>query len=418
MSSALSLPRMSQAASSLSSAPSSAPIIGRDEVSPEQWNDWRWQQRNAITSYEELKALIPLTAEEEAGVKDSRGLFRLGISPYYFSLIDKNNSYCPVRMQAIPTVHELSTGRGDRIDPLGEDDHSPTTGLVHRYPDRVLFLVVDRCSVYCRYCTRRRMVGGESDINRETLKKGLEYLREHKEIRDVLVSGGDPLILATHRLEEILKGLREIPHIEIIRIGTRMPVVNPMRITDELCSMLRKYHPIWINTHFNHPKEVTPEAVKACGMLVDAGIPMGNQTVLLRRVNSSARVIKKLCHELLKARVRPYYLFQCDPAQGLEHFRTPVGKGIEIIEALRGHTTGFSIPTFVVDCPGGGGKISLQPNYVLSPGVEKSVLRNFEGKVFEYYEPTQRDCTVPYEEVFFEGQPDREPLGPAGMFWD
>ncbi len=357
-------------------------------VSDEQWNDWHWQVRNRIETLEELKKYISLTAEEEEGVKKTLSTLRMAITPYYLTLIDTENPHCPVRKQAIPTGAETHQADADLLDPLHEDEDSPTPGLTHRYPDRVLFLVTDMCSMYCRHCTRRRFAGqNDSESPNERIEKALEYIAGAKEVRDVVLSGGDALMISDDKLEYIIKRLREMEHIEIIRIGSRVPVVCPQRITPELVQMLSKYHPVWLNTHFNHPQEFTPESKLACERLANAGVPLGNQSVLLRGVNDCTYVMKELVHGLVKMRVRPYYIYQCDLSMGLEHFRTPVSKGIEIIESLRGHTSGYAVPTFVVDAPGGGGKIPVMPQYVISQAPGRVVLRNFEGVITTYTEP-------------------------------
>jgi lysine 2,3-aminomutase len=295
---------------------------------------------------------------------------------------------CPIRMQSVPISKELNKTKYDSEDPLGEDDDSPVPGLTHRYPDRVLFLVTNQCSMYCRYCTRRRFSGQIGmGVPKKQLDEAIAYIRENEEVRDVLISGGDGLLINDNILEYILKNLRAIDHVEIIRIGTRAPVVFPQRITENLCEILKKYHPVWLNTHFNTSIEVTEEAKKACEMLANAGVPVGNQSVILTGINDSVPIMKKLMHDLVKIRVRPYYIYQCDLSEGIGHFRAPVAKGLEIIEGLRGHTSGYAVPTFVVDAPGGGGKISLQPNYIVSQSSKKTVLRNFEGVITSYPEP-------------------------------
>jgi lysine 2,3-aminomutase len=305
-------------------------------------------------------------------------------------------------MQVIPRASELVNEPGDLIDPLGEDSHSPATGIFHRYPDRVLLLALDRCAIYCRHCNRRRLVGQEeSPISRQDLAQAIAYIRRTPAIRDVLISGGDPLTLSTDRLQEIVAAVRAIPHVEIIRIGTRVPVVLPMRVDDELCAMLRRYHPLFINTHFNHPKELTPLARTACERLADAGIPLGNQTVLLRGVNSSARVMRKLFTELLRCRVRPYYLFQGDVAAGTSHLRTSVETGIEIMQQLRGHISGLAVPHLVIDTPGGMGKVSIGPDYVVARDDQKWTLRNYEGRLVDYPQPREKDATCAYDAVYF-----------------
>ncbi len=357
-------------------------------VSEKEWNDWRWQLRHRITTLEQLKEMIELTSEETEGIKNSKGRLALAVTPYFANLMDPVNHNCPIRRQAIPRVEEIHLSKSEMVDPLGEDNHSPVPGLVHRYPDRVLLLVTDQCAVYCRYCTRRRLVGSnERSITQGNFEEVLKYLKSHRKVRDVLVSGGDPLLLENERLEEILSRLRAIPHIEVLRIGTRVPVTLPQRITNGLVRMLKKYHPLMISIHFTHPKEITDQVKKACNDLADGGIPLGSQTVLLKGINDKPSIMKKLVQELLKIRVRPYYIYQCDLAMGTEHFRTSVATGIQIMEKLRGHTTGYAVPTYVVDTPGGGGKIPLQPDYVVSRERGKIVLRNYEGRVFEYPEP-------------------------------
>lgn len=358
------------------------------QVSDADWNDWHWQVRNRVETLEDLKKYITLTPQEEEGVKQCLGTLRMAITPYYLSLIDPNNPHDPVRRQAIPTGTELHKTAADLEDPLHEDTDSPVHGLTHRYPDRVLLLITDQCSMYCRHCTRRRFAGHtDSMVATEQIDKCIAYIAEHPEVRDVLLSGGDAMMISDEKLEYIISRVRAIPHVEIIRLGSRIPVVMPQRVTPELCTMLKKYHPIWINTHFNHPAEVTQEAKKACAMLADAGIPLGNQSVLLAGVNDCVHVMKHLVHELVMMRVRPYYIYQCDLSMGLDHFRTPVSKGIEIIEGLRGHTSGFCVPTFVVDAPGGGGKTPVMPQYVISQVPNKVILRNFEGVITTYTEP-------------------------------
>jgi len=362
-----------------------------ESVTSEEWQDWRWQLRNRITDLEQLRSVLALTPEEEEGVAKCLTRLRMAITPYYASLIDPDDPNCPVRKQAVPVVQELHLGHADMDDPLHEDVDSPVPHVTHRYPDRVLFLVTSVCSMYCRHCTRRRFAGHtDRAISRDEIMEGVRYIQNTPEVRDVLISGGDPLTLTDDALEFIIRELRAIPHVEIIRIGTRTPVVMPQRITRELCAMLRKYHPIWLNTHFNHPKEVTPESRRACEMLVDAGIPVGNQSVLLKGVNDCPHIMKKLVHELVKMRVRPYYIYQCDLSMGIEHFRTAVGKGIEIIERLRGYTSGFAVPTYVIDAPGGGGKIPVAPQYLISQTDTQVILRNYEGVITAYAEPRDK----------------------------
>lgn len=358
------------------------------DVTPEQWNDWRWQIRNGIRDIETLEKVIPLTDTEREHLRKCLGKFTMEITPYYAALMDRNDPDCPVRMQSVPRLLELHDDPSDLADPLHEDVDSPVPGLTHRYPDRVLLLVTNICSMNCRHCTRRRFVGDtDVDMPEENIAKAIEYIRKTKTVRDVLISGGDPLVLGDEQLESILSRLRAIDHVEIIRIGTRTPVVMPQRITDSLVNMLKKYHPVYVNTHFNHAKEITKEAREACARLADAGVQLGNQSVLLRGLNDSPEVMKQLVHKLLTIRVRPYYIYQCDLSLGISHFRTSVDKGIEIIEALRGHTTGLAVPTFVVDAPGGGGKIPVMPNYVITRGENKVVLRNYEGVITTYTEP-------------------------------
>ena len=383
-------------------------------VPESDWNDWKWQVRNRIETLEDLKKYVTLTPEEEDGVSKCLGTLRMAITPYYLSLIDLNNPNCPVRKQAVPTAAELHQAEADLLDPLHEDTDSPVPGLTHRYPDRVLLLVTDQCSMYCRHCTRRRFAGQhDAAVDMSQIDKCIDYVREHPEVRDVLLSGGDALLISDEKLEYIISKLRAIPHVEIVRMGSRTPVVMPQRITPELCNMLKKYHPIWLNTHFNHPNEVTEEAARACAMLADAGIPLGNQTVLLAGVNDCVHVMKKLVHKLVSMRVRPYYIYQCDLSMGLEHFRTPVSKGIEIIEALRGHTSGYCVPTFVVDAPGGGGKTPVMPNYVISQTPNKVILRNFEGVITTYTEPTNYKETCQCEVC--KGDKKVELVGVAGL---
>jgi lysine 2,3-aminomutase len=358
------------------------------EVTDEQWNDWRWQVKNRIETIDQLKELLPLTEEEEEGIRESLKTLRMAITPYYLSLIDPDNPHCPIRKQAIPTGSETRISAADLLDPLHEDEDSPVPGLTHRYPDRVLLLITDMCSMYCRHCTRRRFAGqkdGESAP--DNIQRAIDYIAETPQVRDVLLSGGDALMVSDAKLESIIQRLREIPHVEIIRIGSRVPVVCPQRITDKLINMLKKYHPIWVNTHFNHPDEITPESTAACERMANAGIPLGNQSVLLKGINDCVNIMRRLVHKLVMIRVRPYYIYQCDLSIGLEHFRTPVSKGIEIIEGLRGHTSGYAVPTFVVDAPGGGGKIPVMPTYVISQSPGKIVLRNFEGVITTYSEP-------------------------------
>jgi lysine 2,3-aminomutase len=366
------------------------------DVKPEEWSDWKWQIENRIDTVDQLRQIINITDEEEANISKVLEKFRMGITPYYAAHMDKEDPRDPIRMQAVPTFVETHVSSADMLDPLHEDTDSPAPGLTHRYPDRVLFLITDQCSMYCRHCTRRRFAGQcDDEVGMENIDKCIEYIRNTPVVRDVLLSGGDCLLVSDEKLEYIIKKLREIPHVEIIRLGSRTPVVCPQRITDDLVNMLKKYHPIWLNTHFNHPKEFTPESMEALRKLADAGIPLGNQSVLLRGVNDCPHIMRELVHMLVKNRVRPYYIYQCDLSLGIEHFRTSVAKGIEIIESLRGHTSGYAVPTFVVDAPGGGGKIPVMPNYVLSQSADKVILRNYEGVITTYTEPHLPDmeCT-------------------------
>ncbi|MCL2188779.1 MAG: lysine 2,3-aminomutase [Defluviitaleaceae bacterium] len=357
-------------------------------IPAEQWNDWLWQERNIIKNVDELKKLIPISVAEEIAISDCLQKFRMTITPFYLSLIDPTQPNDPIRLQCIPSRAELDTMEEDMGDPLHEDKDSTVTGLTHRYPDRALLLITDQCSMYCRHCTRRRFAGHQDKpLPMAQVENAIAHIAKTPVIRDVLLSGGDPLLLYDDKLEHIIKKLYEIPHVEIIRLGSRLPVVLPQRITDDLCNMFKKYHPIWINTHFNHPSEITPEAIVACEKLANAGIPLGNQSVLLAGVNDCVHVMKDLVQRLVKMRIRPYYIYQCDLSQGLSHFRTPISKGIEIIEALRGHTSGFAVPTFVVDAPGGGGKIPVMPNYLISQGRNNAILRNYEGVITKYTEP-------------------------------
>ncbi|SES94007.1 L-lysine 2,3-aminomutase [Natronincola peptidivorans] len=363
------------------------------DVSEKDWSDWQWQVQNRITTLEELKQVINVTEEEEKGILKCLETLRMGIPPYYAALMDENDPNCPVRKQAVPRTVELTKGSADMEDPLHEDEDSPVPGLTHRYPDRVLLLITDMCSMYCRHCTRRRFAGQkDTGLPVDKIDAAIEYIKNTPQVRDVLLSGGDCLLVSDERLEYIISKLRAIEHIDVIRLGSRTPVVLPQRITPALVNMMKKYHPIWLNTHFNHPKELTKEAREALTLMADAGIPLGNQSVLLRGVNDCVHIMRDLVHGLVKNRVRPYYIYQCDLSMGIEHFRTSVAKGIEIIEGLRGHTSGYAVPNFVVDAPGGGGKIPVMPNYVLSQSHNKVVLRNYEGVITTYTEP------APYEE--------------------
>ena len=365
------------------------------DVPEEAWNDWRWQLSHRLNSLDELRQLLQLTPEEEAGVQASDRL-RLDITPYFASLIDPHDPNCPIRRQVIPTIHEMEAFNASMEDSLNEEGHSPVPGLVHRYPDRVLMLVTTQCASYCRYCTRSRIVGDPAaQFSRADYDAQIDYIARTPQVRDVLLSGGDPLVLPQRVLESLLQRLRAIPHVEIIRIGTRVPVFLPQRITQELADMLRRFHPLWMNIHFNHPKEITPEVREACNRLADAGIPLGSQSVLLAGINDCPNIIKRLVHELVMMRVRPYYLYQCDLVAGAGHFRTPVAKGIEIMEALRGHTSGYAIPTYVIDAPGGGGKIPILPQYLISQSPDRVVVRNYEGFISTYIQPTSYQAHDP-----------------------
>lgn len=365
-------------------------------VTEKEWNDWKWQFRNRVTTVDQLKEIINLTPEEEAGVQKSLKVLRMAITPYWATLMDPDDPHDPIRMQAVPTIKEIDFSTSDMEDPLFEDIDSPVHGLTHRYPDKVLFLITDQCGMYCRHCTRRRFAGHtDKEKSAESVDAAIKYIKEHEEIRDVLLSGGDCLISSDERLESIIARLQAIDHVEIVRLGSRAPVTLPQRITPELCNMLKKHHPIWLNTHFNHPKEITPESKRAVEMLADAGIPVGNQSVLLKGINDCPTIMKKLVHELVKIRCRPYYLYQCDLSKGIEHFRTSVAKGIEIMEALRGHTSGFAVPMFIVDAPGGGGKIPVTPNYLISMSDKRVILRNYEGGTFQYPEPKDHESVCP-----------------------
>jgi lysine 2,3-aminomutase len=358
------------------------------DITDKEWNDWRWQSRHRIRTLAQFERMLVLSEDERQALVDGGSMLPVGVTPYYMSLLDPGDPSHPLRRTVVPVTSEFLRAKGEADDPLGEDGHSPVPGLIHRYPDRVLLLVLDFCSTYCRYCTRSRVVGhGEIMPNEARLMAAFDYIRGTPSIRDVLISGGDPLALGEDRLDWILARLRSIPHLEFIRLGTKMPAVLPQRITPHLCRVLRKYHPFWMSVHFLHPDECTPESARACGRLADAGIPLGCQTVLLRGVNDNVETMRQLMHRLLLMRVRPYYLYQCDPISGSAHFRTSVYKGLEIIEGLRGHTTGYAVPTLVIDAPGGGGKIPLQPNYVLGRDGDDLLLRNYEGKVYRYPDP-------------------------------
>ncbi len=385
--------------------PSKRAPVYRD-VPDEKWNNWRWQLSHRLNSVEDFEQILSLT-ESERKALSAPGLFRVDVTPYFASLMDPDDPNDPIRRQIIPTDREMVPFTAMMEDSLAEDAHSPVPGLVHRYPDRVLMLVTTQCATYCRYCTRSRIVGDPSQtFSRSEFEMQIAYIQRTPQVRDVLLSGGDPLTLNPRVLEEIISRLREIPHVEIIRIGSRVPVFMPMRITDKLTEMLQKYHPLWLNIHVNHPNEITAELEQACDKLTRAGIPLGNQSVLLAGVNDNIHVQRDLVQKLVRIRVRPYYLYQCDLVEGAGHFRTPVGKGIEIMEGLRGHTSGFAVPTYVIDAPGGGGKIPVMPNYLISYSDHKVVLRNFEGYITTYEEPT--DYT-PDKAAKFLGEPRPEP---------
>lgn len=386
-------------------------------VTEREWYDWQWQIRSRITSVEDLQRIINLRREEKEGIRKVLGKYRMAITPYYASLMDMDSPLCPIRMQAVPTIYETHKSRADLHDPLAEDRDMVAPNLVHRYPDRVLLLVTDQCSMYCRFCTRRRLVG-QVDMPRkiEELKKAFDYIKRNRKVRDVVISGGDPLTTSDEHIEYILKEIRSIRHVEIIRIGSRAPVVLPMRITDNLIKILKRYQPIYFNTHFNHPEEITEESTAACERLSDGGIIVSNQSVLLRRINSSYIVMKKLCHKLLQIRVRPYYIFQCDLSEGIEHFRTPVSKGFEIIERMRGHTSGLAVPTLVVDMPGGGGKVPIFPNYLISMSEKATVFRNYKGFISVYQDPIERDCECPTEKDYANDLVAHSPDGIGGLF--
>jgi len=360
------------------------------------WNDYKWQLRHRVDTLAELETRLDLTDEERAGVLLAGTKLAMSITPHFFNLIDRHNPACPIRRQVIPRIEEGWNAPEERADPCSEDSHMPVPGLVHRYPDRVLFLVTDRCASYCRYCTRSRVVSGVGEQHLETQwEEAFRYLENAPQVRDVLLSGGDPLLFSDDRLDVILTRLRAIPHIQFIRIGTRIPIFLPQRITPELCNMLHKHHPLFISIHSNHPRELTAEVHSALGRLADAGIQLGNQSVLLRGVNDSAAIQQALVHKLLMCRVRPYYLYQCDLINGSSHLRTGVAEGVAIIESLRGHTTGYAIPQLVIDGPGGGGKIPINPNYLIDTAPGGVTLRNFEGKIFEYPDPSP----VPHAEL-------------------
>ncbi|MDF2685952.1 MAG: kamA [Clostridia bacterium] len=359
------------------------------------WNDWKWQFAHRITNTEALAKVIDLSEQDKADITECLEHFRMAITPYYASLIKTSDKNDPIRRQAVPSIDETYSCDNDLSDPLNEEGDSPVSHIVHRYPDRVLFLVTFKCAMYCRHCTRRRVVGEEDKIITEKeLKPALDYIRSHTEIRDVLISGGDPLVMSTEKLEHIISGLRCIPHVDIIRIGTRVPVVMPMRITPELVDMLKKYQPIWINTHFNHPNEITPDSERACAAIIDAGIPLGNQSVLLRGINDNAEVMKELLLKLVHMRVRPYYLYQCDLSRGISHFRTDVETGIDIMHKLTGNISGYAVPKYVIDAPHGGGKIPINYNYVISKDDREVVMENYKGEIYKYPLPGKAESKI------------------------
>jgi lysine 2,3-aminomutase len=357
------------------------------DVNPLDWEDWHWQLKHRVCSKDDLQQIIKLTPEEEGGIKKAGGKLSLAITPYWATLIDPEDPDCPLRRQSVPVIAESIIGPHEMIDPCAEDRDSPVPHLVHRYPDRVLLLATEACAMYCRHCTRRRLVGDSKESNSpDRFDAAVEYIKSNRKIRDVLISGGDPFILEDDEIESLIQKISSISHVEFLRLGTRVPVTLPQRITEKLVTMLKKYSPLWVSVHFNHPKEITKRCKIACDMLSDVGIPLGSQTVLLKGINDRPYIMKRLMHELLQIRVRPYYIYQCDPVRGTQHFRTPVAVGINIMEKLRGHTSGYAVPTYVIDGPGGGGKIPVGPNYMLSQAKGKYVLRNFKGKIYTYLE--------------------------------
>ena len=400
-----------------------------EELKISKWKDWRWQLKHSIRTLEKFEQLtgISFDKKEKEDLQLTFEKFPLSITPYYLSLIDhKNFRTDPVFKQSFGGIEELITLKSEHADPLSEERDSPVEGITHRYPDRVLFHVSNICSMYCRHCTRKRKVGDSDYVpSREQLRKGIEYIRNTPQVRDVLLSGGDPFMLPDEKIDWLLSEISKISHVEIIRIGTRMPVVLPYRITDKLVSILKKYQPLWINTHFNHPNEITTSAREALAKLADGGFPLGNQSVLLADVNDCPRIMKSLLHKLVQNRVRPYYLYQCDLSEGLSHFRTPIGKGIEIMESLVGHTSGFARPTYVIDAPGGGGKIPVMPNYIISWSTNKVVLRNYEGVITTYEEPSSyepkfcdRDCKNCNLELNLDGVDESRAIGVEKLLSD
>lgn len=381
------------------------------DVTTAEWNDWRWQLRNRITTAEALSRFIRLSADEESAITSQEKQLSLAITPYYASLLDPTNVSHALRRAVVPVNAERSMSLGESVDPLGEEHDSPVAGLVHRYPDRVLFLVTDFCSTYCRYCTRSRMIGDRErpHIGIGHWEAAIDYIQRTPVVRDVLLSGGDPLTLPEETLEWLLTRLKRIPHVEFLRIGTKAPVVLPHRVTPSLTRMLKRYHPLWVSIHFMHPEEITPEVSQACQRLADAGIPLGSQTVLLAGINDDVETMKRLFHGLLKIRVKPYYLYQCDPIQGSAHFRTPVQKGLEIVRGLRGHTSGYAVPHYVIDAPGGGGKIPLIPDSVVGRDGDELLLVNYQGKVFRYSDTSGAKV---------QEYPCVEPIAPVKIYED
>ncbi len=360
------------------------------EVNPLDWEDWHWQVKHRVLAKDELAQIINLTPQEEEGIKKATGRLSMAITPYWAVLMDPQDPNCPLRRQAVPVSEESVVSPHEMVDPCAEDRDSPAAHIVHRYPDRVLLLATDHCALYCRHCTRRRLVGEdmqhEGVYSSSKFDAAVDYIKSNRKVRDVLISGGDPLTLEDDQLESLIQKISSISHVEFLRIGTRVPVTLPQRITEKLVTMLKKYSPIWMSIHFNHPKEITKRCKIACDMLSEAGIPLGSQSVLLKGINDRTYIMKRLVHELLKIRVRPYYIYQCDPVRGTQHFRTPVAVGINIMEKLRGYTSGYAVPTYVIDGPGGGGKIPVGPNYILSQAKGKYVLRNYKGKIYTYLE--------------------------------
>lgn len=395
----------------IANLPLAPPSLRPDQVSESEWLNWRWQLRNMLKSEQDFAQFITLSPGEREGLARTANLFRTGTTPYYASLMDASRPDCPIRRQTLPDLRELAFRDEEQRDPLGEDSHSPVPSIFHKYPDRCLLYVVDRCAIYCRHCNRRRIVGGEAPPRRDELEQAFEYIETETRIRDVLISGGDPLLLSNKRIDEILTRLRKIDHVEIIRIGSRVPVVLPMRIDEDLCQTLARHHPVFVNTHFNHPAEITNESRAACEMLVNHGVPVGNQAVLLRGINSSVRCLRTLMRKLIQMRVRPYYLFQGDTVMGTDHLRTSVESAIELMDGLRGWMSSMALPQLVIDSPGGGGKIPIGPRYLLELGDTEVKLRNYRGEPVTYPQPLSKDSSVSYDEVYFRDTPpddDRE----------